>query len=94
MQNTQLSIMMMMMMMVIMMMIQEESSKLQAAYAGEKAMEITNREREVVRAWMELQSMGEFRKTKLNDTNDLFKFFAMVRNLMLWMDDVMRQVRF
>ena len=86
--------MMMMMMMVIMMMIQEESSKLQAAYAGEKAMEITNREREVVRAWMELQSMGEFRKTKLNDTNDLFKFFAMVRNLMLWMDDVMRQVQF
>merc|ERR1719225_1094837 len=37
--------------------IQEESSKLQAAYAGEKAMEITNREREVVRAWMELQGM-------------------------------------
>ena len=30
--------------------IQEESAKLQAAYAGQKAMEITNREREVVRA--------------------------------------------
>merc|ERR1711971_645423 len=72
--------------------IQGESCKLQAAYAGEKAMEITNREREVVRAWMELQSMGDFRKLKLTDTNDLFKFFAMVRNLMLWMDDVMRQM--
>ena len=35
--------------------IQEESAKLQAAYAGDKAMEITNREREVVRAWLELQ---------------------------------------
>ena len=35
--------------------IQEESAKLQAAYAGDKAMEITNREREVLRAWMELQ---------------------------------------
>ena len=34
--------------------IQEDSAKLQAAYAGGKAMEITNREREVVRAWMEL----------------------------------------
>ena len=37
--------------------IQEDSAKLQAAYAGEKAMEITNREREVVRAWMELQAI-------------------------------------
>jgi len=72
--------------------IQEESAKLQAAYAGEKAMEITNREREVVRAWMELQGMGDTRKSKLADTGNLFRFFAMVRNLMLWMDDLMRQM--
>merc|ERR1719394_1276263 len=72
--------------------IQEESAKLQAAYAGEKAMEITNREREVVRAWMELQGMGDSRKGKLTDTGNLFRFFAMVRNLMLWMDDLMRQM--
>merc|ERR1719189_2597711 len=72
--------------------IQEESAKLQAAYAGEKAMEITNREREVVRAWMELQGMGDNRKGKLSDTGNLFRFFAMVRNLMLWMDDLMRQM--
>ena len=39
--------------------IKEDSAKLQAAYAGEKAMEITNREREVVRAWMELQLTSE-----------------------------------
>merc|ERR1711899_78423 len=73
--------------------IQEESAKLQAAYAGDKAMEITNREREVVRAWLELQNIGESRKAKLNDTSDLFKFFAMVRNLILWMDDLMRQMK-
>ena len=54
---------------------------MQAAYAGDKAMEITNREREVVRAWLELQNIGESRKSKLNDTSDLFKFFAMVRKL-------------
>ncbi len=53
--------------------IQEESSKLQDAYAGDKALEITNREREVVRAWGELQTQGEARKAKLNDTNDLFR---------------------
>ena len=73
--------------------IQEESAKLQAAYAGDKAMEITNREREVVRAWLELQNVGDSRKSKLNDTSDLFKFFAMVRNLVLWMDDLMRQMK-
>jgi len=72
--------------------IQEESAKLQAAYAGDKAMEITNREREVLRAWMELQALGDSRKRKLHDTGDLFRFFAMVRNLMLWMDDLMRQM--
>merc|ERR550539_2354457 len=73
-------------------MIQEESAKLQAAYAGDKAMEITNREREVVRAWLELQGMGDNRNNKLNDTSDLFKFFQMVRNLMVWMDDLVRQM--
>merc|ERR1719414_97168 len=72
--------------------IQDESAKLQAAYAGDKAMEITNREREVVRAWNELQGVGDSRKSKLNDTSDLFKFFALVRNLVLWMDDLMRQM--
>merc|ERR1712223_1043315 len=73
--------------------IQEESAKLQAAYAGDKAMEITNREREVVRAWLELKGMGDNRYSKLNDTSDLFKFFQMVRNLILWMDDLMRQMK-
>merc|ERR1719187_1845128 len=72
--------------------IQEDSAKLQAAYAGDKAMEITNREREVVRAWMELQALGDSRKRKLNDTNDLFRFFAMVRSLIMWMEDLMRQM--
>eukprot|EP00096_Caligus_rogercresseyi_P005117 TRINITY_DN1_c1_g1_i5.p1 TRINITY_DN1_c1_g1~~TRINITY_DN1_c1_g1_i5.p1 ORF type:complete len:2388 (+),score=778.70 TRINITY_DN1_c1_g1_i5:189-7352(+) len=72
--------------------IQEESAKLQASYAGDKAMEITNREREVSRAWNELTSLSESRKGKLSDTSDLFKFFNMVRTLMLWMDDLSRQM--
>ncbi|XP_071744788.1 spectrin beta chain isoform X3 [Lepeophtheirus salmonis] len=72
--------------------IQAESAKLQASYAGDKAMEITNREREVTKAWSELQSMTDTRKAKLNDTSDLFKFFNMVRTLMIWMDDLMRQM--
>ncbi|XP_021945798.1 spectrin beta chain isoform X7 [Folsomia candida] len=72
--------------------IQDDSRKLQAAYAGDKAKEITNREAEVVNAWMNLQGMCEARKVKLGDTGDLFRFFNMVRTLMLWMDDVIIQM--
>lgn len=105
--------------------VQEDSRKLQAAYAGDKAKEITNREAEVVNAWMNLQGslystiafdilteglktsvligltividlyftgLCEARKQKLGDTGDLFKFFNMVRSLMLWMDDVTLQM--
>lgn len=72
--------------------IQEESAKLQASYAGEKAKEITNREQEVLHAWANLQGLCESRKQKLSDTGDLFKFFNMVRTLMLWMEDVVRQM--
>lgn len=36
--------------------------------------------------------MCEARKNKLADTGDLFKFFNMVRILMLWMEDVVRQM--
>lgn len=72
--------------------IQDESAKLQASYAGDKAKEITNREQEVLMAWANLQAMCESRKAKLSDTGDLFKFFNMVRTLMLWMEDVVRQM--
>lgn len=72
--------------------IQEESAKLQAAYAGEKAREITNREGEVVAAWMALQNACDQRRLKLADTGDLFRFFNLVRTLMQWMDDLIRQM--
>ncbi|XP_014212217.1 spectrin beta chain isoform X3 [Copidosoma floridanum] len=72
--------------------IQEESAKLQASYAGDKAVEITNREAEVVAAWNNLQGLCEARMSKLDDTGDLFRFFNMVRNLMIWIDDVVRQM--
>ncbi|XP_043588838.1 spectrin beta chain isoform X3 [Bombus pyrosoma] len=72
--------------------IQEESATLQASYCGDKAREITNREGEVVAAWNNLQSLCDGRRTKLEDTGDLFRFFNMVRTLMIWMDDVVRQM--
>merc|ERR1719462_6166 len=33
--------------------------------------------------------MGDSRKSKLNDTGNLFRFFAMVRSLIMWMEDLM-----
>ncbi|XP_050300402.1 spectrin beta chain isoform X2 [Anthonomus grandis grandis] len=72
--------------------IQEESAKLQASYAGDRAKEITNREHEVVSAWANLQVACDQRRAKLADTGDLFKFFNLVRTLMQWMDDVVRQM--
>lgn len=72
--------------------IQEESAKLQASYAGDKAREITNREQEVLQAWANLHGMCESRRLKLSDTGEVFKFFNMVRILMLWMEDVVRQM--
>lgn len=72
--------------------IQEESSNLLSSYAGEKAEEITNREAEVVGAWQKLLSLCEDRQHKLADTGDLFRFLNMVRDLMLWMEDIVRQM--
>uniref|UniRef100_T1IQM9 Spectrin beta chain n=1 Tax=Strigamia maritima TaxID=126957 RepID=T1IQM9_STRMM len=72
--------------------IQEDSAKLQTAYAGDRAREIIGREGEVVTAWMNLQKKCDARRFKLADTGDLCKFFNMVRTLMLWMDDIIRQM--
>ncbi|ERL88887.1 hypothetical protein D910_06269 [Dendroctonus ponderosae] len=60
-------------------------------YAGDRANEISNREQEVVSAWASLQMVCEQRRGKLADTDDLFKFFNLVRTLMQWMDNVVRQ---
>ena len=66
--------------------------RLQAAYAGDKAREITSREAEVVNGWLQLQNLCDGRRQKLADTGDLFRFFSMVRTLMLWIDDLVRQM--
>jgi spectrin beta len=43
-------------------------------------------------AWAALQNACDQRRGKLADTGDLFKFFNLVRTLMQWMDDVIRQM--
>ncbi|KAJ8308165.1 hypothetical protein KUTeg_013039 [Tegillarca granosa] len=73
--------------------IQEESVKLQAGYAGDRQVEIQNRETEVVNAWRNLNLMVNSRKVKLADASDLYRFLNMVRDLILWMNDIIRQMK-
>lgn len=72
--------------------IQDDSAKLQVAYASDKARDILNQEAEVINAWRNLQGFCEARRLKLADAGDLLKFINMVRTLILWIDDVVRQM--
>ena len=62
------------------------------AYSGEKAQEIRSKEIEVLDAWKRLQFGVEKRKNKLGDASDLYRFFNLVRDLLLWMDDMIRLI--
>ncbi|CAB1312786.1 unnamed protein product, partial [Coregonus sp. 'balchen'] len=64
----------------------------QSAYAGDKADDIQKREGEVLEAWRTLLEACEGRRVRLLDTGDKFRFFSMVRDLMLWMEDVIRLI--
>ncbi|XP_068183788.1 spectrin beta chain, non-erythrocytic 1 isoform X2 [Antennarius striatus] len=72
--------------------LQEDAVRLQSAYAGDKAEDIQKREGEVLEAWKNLLEAAEGRRVKLVDTGDKFRFFSMVRDLMLWMEDVIRLI--
>ncbi|KAK0414269.1 hypothetical protein QR680_007238 [Steinernema hermaphroditum] len=72
--------------------IEEDASQLRDAYAGDRALEIGARENEVAKAWKQLRALCDARTSRLTDTSDLFKFLNMVRDLLLWMDEVKREM--
>uniref|UniRef100_F1KPP4 Spectrin beta chain n=1 Tax=Ascaris suum TaxID=6253 RepID=F1KPP4_ASCSU len=72
--------------------IEKDAAELRDAYAGDKAVEIGTREAEVAKAWRQLRAMCDSRSQKLGDTSDLFKFMNMVRDLLVWMDEVKREM--
>ncbi|KAG9346529.1 hypothetical protein JZ751_006840 [Albula glossodonta] len=72
--------------------VQDDAARLQKAYAGEKADDIQKHERAVVEAWEALLAAGQSRRLLLLDTVEKFRFFNMVRDLMLWMDGVKLQI--
>jgi len=47
----------------------------------------------VLSEWRNLQKLVDKRKHQLNDMGDLYKFFNMSRDLMMWMETQMRQMR-
>jgi len=73
--------------------IRDETKRLLDMYAGEKSFEIEYKQNEVVNAWRSLQGLVDVRKRRLNDTGDLYKFFNQVRDLMLWMDGIIHQMK-
>jgi spectrin beta len=72
--------------------IEEDAAYLRDSYAGDRAVEIGTREAEVIKAWRQLRAMCEGRTSRLTDTSDLFRFMNMVRDLLLWMDEVKREM--
>lgn len=69
-----------------------ECARLGAAYAGDKAAEISRRAAEVGSAWAALQAACAARRARLEDADRLQQFLGRVRTLALWMDDVVRQM--
>lgn len=73
--------------------IKEEAGKLYGLYAGDRAKDIKDRELEVENEWNNLRAQVDQRKKQLNDMSDLFKFFNMARDLMMWMETQMREMK-
>ncbi|XP_058423092.1 spectrin beta chain, erythrocytic isoform X2 [Diceros bicornis minor] len=71
---------------------QDVAAELQMAYAGENADTIQKKEQEVSAAWQALLDACAGRRTQLVDTADKFRFFSMVRDLLSWMESIIRQI--
>ncbi|KAG8449507.1 hypothetical protein GDO86_016232 [Hymenochirus boettgeri] len=71
---------------------QDTAAHLYAAYAGVQAVDIQKKEQEVVEAWKALLDACDGRRTELVSAAEKFKFFTMVRDLMLWMENIIRLI--
>lgn len=71
---------------------QETAARLHAQYAGNKADAIQATDKEVADAWKGLLDASAGRRAQLKDTDEKFRFFTMVRELMAWMESVIKQI--
>uniref|UniRef100_A0A3Q2Z2T5 Spectrin beta chain n=1 Tax=Hippocampus comes TaxID=109280 RepID=A0A3Q2Z2T5_HIPCM len=72
--------------------LQETAGRLRAQYAAERADAIQAQEREALQAWQALLAACDGRRKRLLDTAHKFRFFAMVRDLMAWMESIGQQI--
>ncbi|KAM6321767.1 spectrin beta chain, erythrocytic [Podargus strigoides] len=70
----------------------ETASRLQTAYAGEKAAGIQEQEQEVAQALRALLEACSGRRARLVDTADKHRFFSTARDLVSWMESTVRQI--
>ncbi|XP_018423798.1 PREDICTED: spectrin beta chain, erythrocytic-like [Nanorana parkeri] len=71
---------------------QDTAARLYSAYAGDQATDIQKKEKEVVEAWKALLDASDGRRTELISAAEKFRFFSMVRDLILWMESIIRQI--
>ncbi|XP_062479297.1 spectrin beta chain, erythrocytic-like isoform X1 [Pezoporus occidentalis] len=71
---------------------QDTAARLQTAYAGEQASSIQEQEQEVARALRELLEACSGRRARLEDTADRHRFFSAARDLLCWMESIVRQM--
>uniref|UniRef100_A0A672V1F4 Spectrin beta chain n=1 Tax=Strigops habroptila TaxID=2489341 RepID=A0A672V1F4_STRHB len=71
---------------------QDTAARLQTAYAGEKATSIQEQEQEVSRALRELLEACSGRRARLEDTANRHRFFSTARDLLSWMESIVRQI--
>lgn len=64
----------------------EAANGLLPSYAADKEQLICDRRDAVINAWRQLQCATDYRKTHLLDASDVHRFFAMVRELRMWME--------
>ncbi|XP_028314612.1 spectrin beta chain, non-erythrocytic 1-like isoform X2 [Gouania willdenowi] len=72
--------------------LQEEAARLQSSYAGDKADDIQRRESEVSEQWRLLLDACSTRSLRLTDTAHRFRFLSAIRDLLLWMENMIRLI--
>jgi len=73
--------------------IQEFSGELKGEYAGDKLIEILQKEDEVVDAWKALLKRVTERSSKLGQSDEYQRLIIMIQNLLLWIEDMRSQIQ-
>ncbi len=68
------------------------SDKLKVSYAGEKLIEISNAEHEVVLAWKNLLKRVQERTYQLTESDEYQSLLMIIQSLLLWISDMRSQI--